>query len=282
MRAEAATQVRGPKSVPAVDLARLARQVEHLRAAVGDPVAFRARFGDLMGVYADRTRRAGVDLGRGRNVPAHILKVLANALVEETESDGERAALLADVLWAMETKEARLIAIVLLHRQPPADLLSRVLAWSDSTDDPEVLEQLADAALAPVRARQPGAFLEALADVRWHFKHRRRAFALHVLRAAVEDRGFQALPRVLELMAPRGEAPIAEERRALNHLAEALARRTPGETARWLGEALERRQAWSYAAAAAALPALPEWAGRQLERSLLAARAAGIIPNHND
>jgi DNA alkylation repair enzyme len=268
--------------MPSVDLARLTRQVEHLRAAVGDPVTFRSRFGDLMGVYADRTRRAGVDVSRGHNVPAHILKVIANALVEETESDGERAALLADVLWSMETKEARLIAVVVLHRQPPADLLARVLAWSDTTDDPEVLGKLADDALAPVRARQPGAFLEALADVRWHFKHRRRAFGLRVLRAAVEDRQFQALPRVLELMVPRGEAPIAEERRALNQLAEALARRTPGETARWLGEALERRQAWCYAAVAAALPALPERARRPLERSLMAVRAAGIIPNHND
>ncbi|HET7010550.1 MAG TPA: DNA alkylation repair protein [Anaerolineales bacterium] len=268
--------------MPAVDLARLAHQVEHVRAAVGDPATFRGRFLDLMALYADRTRRSRAETGPGLPVPSPVIKALANGLAEETEAEPERAALVADILWNLETRPARLIAVTLLRRQNPSDLLDRVLAWSDRTDDPEVLEQLAGPALAPVRSKQPDSFLEAMAELRRHFQHRRRAFALLALRSAVEDRAFQAVHRVLELVPPRSDQPIAEERRALRELVVALGRRTPGETSRWLGEALSRKQAWAYPAAQAAVEALPERSRRSLERSLLAARAAGIISNHRD
>ena len=211
-----------------------------------------------------------------------VLNALANGLVEATESDTDRAALLADVLWSLETREARLVALVLLRRQPPSDLVFRVLAWSETSEDPQVLAELAGVALAPVRAQQPEAFLQSLAGLRRDYKHRRRAFALRALQAAVEDRSFHSIPRILELLPPGPEEPVGEERRALNDLGVALARRTPGETSRWLREALDRRQAWAYPVALAAVEVLPERSRPSLELSLMGAGAAGIMTARND
>jgi len=185
-------------------------------------------------------------------------------------------------VWSLETREARLIALVLLRRQPPSDLLSRVLAWSETSEDPQVLAELAGAALAPVRTQQPEAFLQSLAGLRRHYKHRRRAFALRALQSAVEDRSFQSIPRVLELLPPGPVEPVGEERRALSELGVALARRTPGETSRWLKEALDRRQAWAYPVSLAAVEILPERSRPSLEVSLMRARAAGIMTSRND
>lgn len=267
--------------MPAVDLARLAHQIEQVRSAVADPLTFRTRFRDLMGFYADRIRRPGVEGGQA-GVPPQVVRALANGLVEETGSDVERAALLADVLWSLGSREARTIALILVRRQPPADLLSRLLAWADTSNDPDILAQLAGPALAPARAKDPKAFLRALSDLRRHPRHARRAFALRVLAAAVDDRAFQDIPSALELLAPQGQEPIGEERRAVRELASALARRSPGETSRCLAQALERRRAWAYPAAVAVLDILPGRARLSLERSLMAARAAGIMPSPGD
>jgi hypothetical protein len=267
--------------MPAVDLARLAHQIEHVRSAIANPAAFRTRFRDLMDFYTDRIRRPGVEGGQA-GVPAQVVRAVANGLVEETGADVEKAALLADVLWSVGSREARRIALTLVQRQPPTDLQSRVLAWAETTSDPDILAQLAGPALAPARADNPKRFLDALSDLRWHARHARRAFALRALAAAAEDRTFQDIPRILEMLAPRGQEPIGEERRGLRELASALAQRSPGETARCLAEALERRRAWAYPAALAALEALPGGARRSLERSLVAARAAGIMPEPSD
>jgi len=264
----------------AVDRARLARQVEHVAGALEDPQSFRSRFSDFMEFYADRTRRPAPHSG-GYGVPAPVVKALESALLEKARTS-EQAALLADVLWSIETRESRVIALFLIRAHPSEDVLARVVAWSGTTRDPSVLQDLAGPSLMELRRKAPTAFLEAMRVGRSGSHSGTRSFALRALAQAVADRSFQALPEVLVLLAQEAEGASRDDAQAHVELVVALARRTPGETARVLQEALERRRPWSYRLAAAALPELPERTRASLQRSLSASRAAGIMPRTSD
>jgi hypothetical protein len=266
--------------VPAVDRARLAHQVEQVAAAVAEPAVFRRRFQDLMEFYADRTRRPNPDAG-GYGVPAPVLKAVAAAL-NDLALTPDQTALVADVLWSMNVREARLTALALARSQPLEDVAARVLAWSDTTQDPDVLDELAGPALITLRRREAAAFL-AMMEVGCRAPTgRQRAFALRALAEAAADRSFQELPEVLRLLPSGPEAPVGDEARALSRLVAELARRSPGETLRLLRERLERRQPAAYRLALIALPELPERGRSRLQRSLSAFRAAGIIGSSSD
>lgn len=268
------------QDMAAVDRSRLARQVEHVAGAMEDPPSFRSRFGDLMEFYADRTRRPAPHAG-GYGVPAPVVKALESALLEKAGTL-EQAALLADVLWSLETRESRVIALFLIRGQPSEDVLARVVAWSGTTRDPQVLQELAGPTLMEIRRNAPAVFLEAMKAGRSGPSPAARSFALRALALAVADRSFQALPEVLELLALEAEGASRDDAQAHIELVVALARRTPGETARVLREALERQRPWSYRLAAAALSELPERTRASLQRSLSASRAAGIMPRTSD
>lgn len=266
--------------MPAVDRSRLAQQVEHVAEAMRDPASFRIRFRDLMEFYADRTRRPAPHAG-GYGVPAPVVKALETALLEKVVTPGQ-TALLADVLWSLDTRESRVIALFLIRGQPSEDLLARVVAWSSATRDPQVLQELAGPTLTVIRRGASAAFLEAMKAGRSGPTPAARAFALRALAHAVADPSFQDLPEVLDLLAVEVEGASGDEARAHVELAVALARRTPGETARVLREGLERHRPWSYRLATAALPELPERTRASLQRSLSASRAAGIMPRSSD
>jgi hypothetical protein len=167
---------------------------------------------------------------------------------------------------------------MLIRVHPPDDILHRILAWAGTTRDPQILAELAGPSLGEARRRSPAAFLQAMKDGCRAPTSTQRGFALRALADAAADRTFQALPDVLEELSRGAEAPVGDEARALTLLVVALARRTPGETARVLREALDRRHSWAYRLAAAALPELPERTRASLQRSLSASRAAGIMP----
>jgi hypothetical protein len=266
--------------VPAVDRARLARQAAHIAEAADDSQALQRRFRDVMEFYADRTRRPTPDT-EGYGAPAIVVRTVASALIAKAVSP-EREALWADLLWSIRLREARLAAAILIRDQPASDLLDRILAWAGDTRDPEVLRELAGPTLGDLRRRAPSEFLRAMKTGVASGNPGRRAFALRALADAAADRQFQGLPDALEVMARGWEAPVGDEARALLLLVVALARRTPGESARMLREALEARKPWAYRLAAAALPELPEATRASLQRSLSASRAAGIMPRLKD
>lgn len=266
--------------MPAIDRARLALQTARVADAAGDPEALRRRFRDLMEFYADRTRRLMPD-SDGYGAPLPVLKAQASALAERATTS-DQAALLADVLWSMEFREARLVAAKLIRGQPPDDILYRILAWAGTTRDPLIMAELAGPSLGEARRRAPATFLQTMMDGCRAATSSQRSFALRALADAAADRSFQALPDVLEVLSRGVEAPVGDEARSLTLLVVALARRTPGETARVLRDALDRRQPWAYRLAAAAMPELPERTQASLQRSLSASRAAGIIASSVD
>src|SRR3990172_5173791 len=242
--------------MPAVDRSRLSGQVEQVTGVIEDPASFRSRFRDFMEFYADRTRRPAPNAG-GYGVPTPVVKALETALLKKSMTS-EQTALLADILWSLETCESRVIALFLIRGQPSEDLLARVVAWCGTTRDPQVLQELAGPTLMEIRRGAPAAFLEAMKAGRAGPIPAARTFALRALAHAAADRSFQALPEVLDLLGMEAEGASADDTRAHVELVVALARRTPGETARVLREALERHRPWSYRLAAAALPELPE------------------------
>jgi hypothetical protein len=113
--------------------------------------------------------------------------------------------------------------------------------------------------------------------VRWE-DERLRVFGLLALAAAVLERSFEDVPAVFRLLAAIQAPARSPVERAMSALLQALARRSPAETARFLLDAV--RGGWPGAEnlVRQSLAAFPERQRAALNRALLEHRQAGIMP----
>ena len=133
--------------MPAVELSRLQRQIDHVTEVFGDPARLRPRCLDLLDFYAVRVRpgSSGGRTGtvRSLGVPAAVMRALQHALVGRADADSYAGAMAAETLWATPVMESRWLAISLLERQPVASLPDWMATWSETAEDPQLLERLA-------------------------------------------------------------------------------------------------------------------------------------------
>jgi hypothetical protein len=229
--------------MPAVDPSRLERQIDLVLQVFPDPERLRYRCLDLLEFYASRVRTAAPDGHTGGvrslGVPASVIRALQQALVRKAAAEPHPGAMAAEALWATPVMEARWLAIALLETRPAADLPSWVEAWSETAEDPQLLERLATGPVGVIRRSDPEGFWRAVASDLAGEGEARTVAAL-ALCDAVPSLADADLPRLFRVMA---EAPIPEAGeawRAYLGLIRAAARRTPSETARHLADEIER------------------------------------------
>jgi hypothetical protein len=142
--------------MPAVDPARLRKQVSLVTEALTDPSRLRSRCLDVLEFYASRVRPGGgvVRGGQGRSlgVPTPVLRELERALLASARADTHAGAMAAETLWAAPIQEARLLAVALLEVQPADDLPGWVLAWSQTAGNSQLLQRLACGPLRLLRS----------------------------------------------------------------------------------------------------------------------------------
>jgi hypothetical protein len=268
--------------MPAVDLARLTREVDRLTQAFGVPADLLRATLDVLEFYAERARRpmaSGATLERGRSldVPAPVVRAIGAGLQKQARLHPEGCLPVADVLWEARTRETQVLACWILAVRTDAEVADWLERRVADMDDPGVLRAAVDRALQGWRQAEAKAYIDQID--RWLGSPRSalQALGLRALESALdlpelEDlqrayRGLSLLPRPV-----RGEA-----RHALAAVLAGLAQRSPAETTRFLIEEIERdvpgidRLVRSLAAA---LP-LPQ---RDRLAAALAARAANKGP----
>lgn len=232
--------------MPAIDLARLAREVERLEALFGSPQELRRATLDVLGFYAQRARRAPdsaevMDGERALGVPPPVVRAIGAGLQGQARRAPAAALPVAAALWDAAEREARLLACWVLSALPQEQVAAWLEARAGELDDPAVLKAAVERGLEAWRRADGKAYVAQLD--RWIASPRSavQALGLRALEAGLDlpemedlQFAFQALTRLPR--PARGEA-----RSALESVLTRLADRSPAEMTRFLLEEIERQ-----------------------------------------
>jgi len=146
-------------------------------------------------------------------------------------------ATLGEALQDLDRRRAGL-AVSLLERQPVAGLPDWIAAWSETAEDPHLLERLAAGPERRIWRDDPDLFWStAAADL--VSDGPATTVALLALEKIVPDLNPDDLPRVFEVLEAAPVPPAGEAWRAYLEVVRVAARRSPHETARFLVDAIE-------------------------------------------
>ncbi len=268
--------------MPAVDLDRLARQIDALLTEAADTEALGRGSLDLLELYRSRSRRSPgaqrvAPRPGGLGAPRPVVRALAQALRRAMRGRPNEALVLAAWLWHRESWETRTLAIELL-----ADVADdEAAAWAEpraaDCSDLDLLDALCSRGLCRWRQEHPQAFLRSAA--RWLSSESAplRAMAYLALRAEAEDTGSESIPAILRLLPASLSGTRGLARAALVRLLHSLARHSPHETARLLHDWLDSGRVEAADLVRAVLPAFPAAQQTILREALAESRPAGII-----
>jgi hypothetical protein len=228
--------------MPAVELSRLQHQIDIVTEVFGDPARLRSRCLDLLEFYASRVRpgSSGGRTGtvRSLGVPPAVMRALEQGLRARAEADSYAGAMAAEVLWATPVMESRWLAVSLLERQPLTSLPDWIAAWSQTAEDPQLLERMAGGPMRRLWRDAPDLFW-GTAAANLAAEGGPTTVALLALEQIVPDLEPDDLPRVFAVLDAAPVPQAGEAWRAYLQVVRVAARRSPPETARFLVDEIE-------------------------------------------
>ena len=232
--------------MPAIQIARLRAQVDQLIALYAQPVLFLKGLHDLLEFYDDRTYRAG-EVGHIQSLLPHykvhkpILRQIEIELARLVTLDPENGLKLADSLWSDSYIEPRLLAIHLLGCYPvtpPDQVVERISKWAQPGEDRQVLNALIHHGTYRLLREQPTRWSSLVQEWLTSEDMASQSMGLYALRVTVEDESFQNLPVIFHLISPFAQNLPTSLQVDLLSLFEALAKRSPSETAYFFRQVL--------------------------------------------
>lgn len=244
--------------VPAINPARLEKELEAIVELLHDPGEFSRRCLELLRFYGDRTKRtidtADFELS-ALNAPAALIRTMATHFQTNVSENPALAQPAASALWQSGYREARILAVAMLGAQVRDEVPGWASEWAKESVDPIVLDELAMQGLVRWRQSSPSAFLSQTSD--WLSGKKTHLFGLKAIQAAVQDHQFEDLPSIYRLLRGQSAKVRGESRLVLNELLSELARRSPQETARFLLEEHNREPELAKRVIREVLPAFP-------------------------
>jgi hypothetical protein len=223
--------------MPAIDLARLKKQVIRLADLFDQPQAFLHELHDVLDFYVNRTLRsrrpvAPASVLETYHTPALVLRHIENELAPLARANPNQALELADTLWQARYLETCLLAAFLIGCIPPREdrLLVRLTAWSQQIRDPNVRAVLLTTSLSRLRAEAPDRLLGLIRE--WMHPARPRFWSngIQALLPLLEETKYENLPPIFEIVTPVIESSPAILQEDLKQLIQALYRASPIET----------------------------------------------------
>jgi hypothetical protein len=266
--------------MPAIDPARLDRELESVVQLVSHPEEAARACLTLLDFYADRTRRPTLtttaDLEQKFGVPGPVVRELSHRLSTAARALPDRGDSLADVLWGSGYRETRLAAGAIYEHRDDETAPAWVAARARECRDPVVLEHLGSRALLAWRAGDPDGFLAHVWSWLDEGDSQLTVVALTALCEAVRQPGYALAPSLFEGLAERLGGLAATSSRLLGELVRLMAARSPAETAQLLKRVIRESEGGQAVAATidAALPHFPERQRMLLRSALSDARPA--------
>jgi hypothetical protein len=244
--------------VPAINPARLEKELEAIVELLDDPGEFRRRCLELLRFYGDRTKRtvdtADFELS-ALNAPSALIRTMATHFQTSVSEDPALAQPAASALWQSGYREARILAVAILGAQVRDEVPGWATEWAKESVDPVVLDELAHQGLDRWRRSSPSEFIAQTSE--WISARRTHLFGLKAILSAVEDQEFEDLPSIYRMLRGQSASVRGESRLVLNQLVSELAKRSPQETARFLLDERHREPELAKRVIRDVLPAFP-------------------------
>ena len=233
--------------MPAIDLGRLEREVQHLETLFDSPVELTRAALDVLDFYAERARRplaalAAEKEGQSLNVPAPVLRAIGQSLQKQTAAHPESGWPAADALWDVELRETRVLACWVLSGFGDERVAEWVEPRLSGLDDPGVMASVVERAFFNWRRLAGVTYIERIE--RWLASSRSvlHALGLRALEAGLDMPELEDMHRAFEALAGLPRPVRGDARNALADLLETLARRSPAETTHFLLQAIDADQ----------------------------------------
>lgn len=248
--------------MPAIDLARLAHEVERLEALFTAPDELRRGTLDLLEFYAPRARRradpaATSDPDRSFDVPPPVVRAIGLGLERQARRAPALALPAAEALWSASLREARVLACWMLPACEPTEAAAWLESHAGEMDDPLVLQAAVERGLAAWRRIDGRGYVDQVD--RWVASPGTayQALGLRALEAGLDLTELDDMQRAFEVLGRLPRPVRGEARHALESVLARLADRSPAETTRFLLEELERGAPGTEALARAVAARLP-------------------------
>lgn len=230
--------------MPAIQLARLKNQLNELAGKFNDVEAFIGELHDLYSFYADRTRRPrrvaeATPLVPSYQVAPQVLRQLERVLIPKIKADPEIASALAHRLWKERWLETQLLAITVLGHLPPTPperILTPVSDWAMECKEERLLQAMVSKGIAPLRVGERERLLEAVEDWLSSSELPLLLIGLRSLPPILKDENFENLPLIYRWISPLVREVDLDTQAELLQVIQALAKRSPKETAFFLKE----------------------------------------------
>ncbi len=238
--------------MPAAELSRLRAQINGLIERFADPSGFRTALRDLLEMYANRAYRPGQavqaqPLLPGYRVAPLIMQQLELGLSKTCQEQPEQALAVIEALWHDPFLEPRLLAAALLGTIPVSAVgaaslgeavAQKLRAWAVPAENFRMLDALFRTGTISLRRSEPKLMLGLCEEWLSDRQVTVQALGIRALIPMIEDALFENLPPVFRLLSATVQSTPPALQTDLQVALEALARRTPVETAYFLRQAL--------------------------------------------
>lgn len=223
--------------MPAIQLARLKKQIDVLRFSWLDIQEFQRELNNLLDFYADHSYRMGqsaepITLLDSYHVPAPLIREIVNGLSDLLVKEEEYTIRVCHRLWEQEIYETKLLAIHFLgfvrkSEQKVADIAG---LWMATTTDQQLINAMFNYGVAEFAARNPDAYLDMVRL--WLEKPEtvEQSIGLNALETLIRIPDFNNFPPCYKLVTPFVRQADPQLRPELVRVLVALAERSPTET----------------------------------------------------
>jgi hypothetical protein len=225
--------------MPAIQPARLKRQVTDLVALYDQPVVFVRQLHALLDLYSDYTQRLGQagipsPLMASYNTPPPVMRQVWHELSKITRSHPNAALHLGDALWAEANVDLQLLAARLLGQlplQPPEPVIERLQTWVHSDPDRRFLDGLLKYGLIRFLTDAPGLLLDLISSWLSSNDLQSQHAGLRALLPLSSDPTSPHLPVIFRLITPYTRNAPSRLRPDIVAVLVSLAHCSPSETA---------------------------------------------------
>jgi hypothetical protein len=225
--------------MPAIQPARLKRQVADLVALYNQPDVFVRQLHTLLDLYSDHTQRQGQagipsPLMDSYNTPPPVMRQVWHELSKATRPHPNAALHLSDALWAEPNVDLQLLSGRLLGQLPlvPSEpVVDRLQSWVHSDPDKRLLDGLLEFGLIRFQHDAPAQLLELISSWLASKDLPVQHAGLRALLPLSNDPASPHLPVIFRLITPYMRVAPSRLRPDIVAVLIALARCSPSETA---------------------------------------------------
>lgn len=231
----------------AIQPARLKKQVLDLASHFDDPKIFVRELNEILVLYGRHVFRTGktvtpIVMLPSYRTPEPVLRQIEIELTPLVEKNALSGIALCDALWNESFYEYKMLAARIIGKIPveySEEALIRIQSWSLKIKEKSINDILYKKSLINIISNDPNCIMSRVHSWLNSDKSTEKLFGIQIILASLENKDFDNLPLIFNLIAPYVRDSPTILRPYITEILHKLSQRTPKETAYFLLQNLE-------------------------------------------